>query len=119
MKQNNSHNRQRIASVITRNISDIILFELKKLIFKLVSVNQVDVTPDYQFAKVYVSHLDLKKINEAVEELNANKGLIRSLLAKKMTIYKVPDLVFIRDNTYEKGERIEEILKEIKEKENK
>ena len=68
MPQNNNR-RQRIASLISRNISDIVLFELKKPIFKLVSINQVDVTPDYQYAKVYVSHLDQKKINEAVEEL--------------------------------------------------
>ena len=118
MPQNNNR-RQRIASLISRNISDIVLFELKKPIFKLVSINQVDVTPDYQYAKVYVSHLDKKKVNEAVDELNANKGLIRSFLAKKMDIYKVPDIVFIKDDTYEKGERIEEILKEIKKKDSK
>ena len=118
MPQNNNR-RQRIASLISRNISDIVLFELKKPIFKLVSINQVDVSPDYQFAKVYVSHLDQRKVNEAVEELNTNKGLIRSFLAKKMDIYKVPDIIFIKDDTYEKGERIEEILKEIKEKDKK
>lgn len=118
MPQNNNR-RQRIASLIARNISDIVLFDLKKTIFKLVSINQVDVTPDYQFAKVYVSHLDQRKIDEAVDELNANKGLIRSFLAKKMDIYKVPDIVFIRDDTYENGERIEQILKDLKSNDSK
>ena len=87
MKQNNSHNRQRIASVITRNISDIILFELKKPIFKLVSVNQVDVTPDYQFAKVYVSHLDLKKINEPYEFTINGKNDFSQILMERAALY--------------------------------
>lgn len=115
--QKNPNKKYRIASSISRNISDIILFELKNSVFKLVSVNQVNVSNDYSFAKVYVSHLDGRKVDEAVEELNAKKGIIRSLLAKKMDIYKVPELVFIKDETYDKGEKIEAIIRELNKKE--
>ena len=69
--QKNPNKKYRIASSISRNISDIILFELKNSVFKLVSVNQVTVSSDNSFAKIYVSHLDGRKIDEAVEELNA------------------------------------------------
>ena len=115
--QKNPNKKYRIASSISRNISDIILFELKNSVFKLVSVNQVNVTNDYSFAKVYVSHLDARKVDEAVSELNAKKGLIRSLLAKKMDIYKVPELLFIKDDTYDNGEKIEAIIRELNKKE--
>ena len=115
--QKNPNKKYRIASSISRNISDIILFELKNSVFKLVSVNQVNVTNDYSFAKVYVSHLDGRKVDEAVEELNPKKGLIRSLLAKKMDIYKVPELLFIKDDTYDNGEKIEAIIRELNKKE--
>ena len=115
--QKNPNKKYRIASTISRNISDIILFELKNTVFKLVSVNQVNVTNDYSYAKVYVSHLDARKIDEAVEELNQKKGLIRSLLAKKMDIYKVPELIFIKDDTYDNGEKIEAIIRELNKKE--
>ena len=111
--QKNPNKKYRIASAISRNISDIILFELKNSVFKLVSVNQVSVSNDNSFAKIYVSHLDARKIDEAVEELNAKKGLIRSLLAKKMDIYKVPELLFIKDDTYDKGEKIEAIIRDL------
>ena len=50
--QKNPNKKYRIASTISRNISDIILFELKNTVFKLVSVNQVNVTNDYSYAKV-------------------------------------------------------------------
>ncbi len=115
--QKNVNRKQRVAASIGKYISDIILFEMKKEIFKLVSVNQVDVTNDYSYAKVYVSHLDPKKVNEAVDALNASKGIIRSSLAKKLDIYKVPELIFIKDDTYEKGEKIESIIRELKKEE--
>ena len=41
--QKNPNKKYRVASSISRNISDIILFELKNSVFKLVSVNQVNV----------------------------------------------------------------------------
>ena len=115
--QKNPNKKYRVASSISRNISDIILFELKNSVFKLVSVNQVTVSSDNSFAKIYVSHLDPRKIDEAVSELNAKKGLIRSLLAKKMDIYKVPELLFIKDETYDNGERIEALIKQVNKKE--
>jgi ribosome-binding factor A len=114
--QQNKNKKQRVQASIAKYISDIILFEMKKEIFRLVSVNQVDVTNDYSYAKVYVSHLDPRKVNEAVDALNKSKGIIRSSLAKKIDIYKVPELIFIKDDTYENGEKIEKILKDLNNK---
>ena len=108
-----ANKQARIASLIQKNISDIILFELRNPIMRLVTVNACIVSNDYSVAKVYVSHLDGRKVDEAVEELNAKKGLIRSLLAKKMDIYKVPELLFIKDDTYDKGEKIEAIIRDL------
>ena len=66
---------------------------------------------------LYVTlHIELQHVDECVEALNKSKGFIRSELAKRMDIYKVPDIIFIKDDTYDKGERIENILKEINKK---
>ena len=108
-----ANKQERIASLIQRNITDIIMFELKNPIMKLVSVNSCLVNQDFSLAKVYVSHLDSRKINEAVKDLNEAKGFIRSSLAKKMDTYKVPEIVFIKDDTYDKAERIENIIKDL------
>lgn len=103
----------RIASLIQKNISDIILFELKDPLMKLVTVNACQVSNDFSVAKVYVSHLDKEKIDEALKSLNKLKGIIRTSLSKKMDIYKVPELIFIKDDSLDNYERIEEILKEV------
>ena len=108
-----ANKQKRIAALIQRNVSDIILFELKNPLMKLVSVNYVDVSGDDSLAKVYVTHLEKYKAKEAVETLNRLKGVIRSSLAKKLDIYRTPELVFILDDTYDKGAHIEELIKKI------
>ena len=108
-----ANKQERIATLIQKNITDIIIFELKNPIMRLVSVNSCDVNHDFSLAKVYVSHLDVRKINDAVKELNSAKGFIRSSLSRKMDTYEVPELVFIKDDTYERAQRIESIIKDI------
>ena len=109
-----ANKQARIASLIQRNISDIILYELKNPIMKLVTVNACIVSNDFSVAKIYVSHLEHSKVDDALDELNRAKGSIRSALARKMDIYKVPELIFIKDDTYDRFERIEELLKSVK-----
>lgn len=108
-----ANKQARIATLIQKNISDIILFELKNDSMKLVNVSQCDVSNDYSYCKVYVTHLDKTKTDSAVAYLNKAKGAIRTSLAHKMDIYKVPQLMFFKDDTYDKYERIEELLKEV------
>ena len=111
-----ANKQARIASLIQKNISDIILFELRNPIMRLVTVNACIVSIDFSVAKIYISHLDHDKISEALDELNRAKGAIRTSLAKKMDIYKVPELIFIIDDTYDRFERIEELLNKVNKK---
>ncbi len=108
-----ANKQKRIASLIQKNISDIILFEIKNPLMKLVSVNYVDVSNDDSIAKIYVTHLEKNKAKEAVETLNRLKGVIRSSLSKKLDIYRTPELIFILDDTYDKAEHIEELIKNL------
>ena len=45
--------------------------------------------------------------------LQKSKGYIRSTLAKRIKIRKMPDLIFIQDTSLEKGNKIESILKNM------
>ena len=51
-----------------------------------------------------------------MEALERSKGFIRSLLAKRLTIRKRPELHFILDTSLEYGNKIETIIEELKEK---
>lgn len=100
----------RINEIIQRNLSEIIIYELKDNITNFASINEVKVTDDYSYCKVYCSHVQESKCDELVRYLNNNAKKIRMLLAKKLDIYKIPELSFIRDSSYENGKAMEDLI---------
>jgi len=102
---------QRIQSLIGKNISEIIQFEVKNPHIGFVTVSEVKVSTDFSYAKVYVSFLASKHPENNLKELNKAKGYIRSSLAKKLDIRKTPEISFVLDESYKNAERIEELLK--------
>ena len=103
------HNR--VKSLIARNISEIVAFELKKASIGMVSVNDVEVYDDYSVANVYVYFIDEKNQTRKLEELKKTEGFVRSSLAKRMDTYKVPKVRFLLDESYLRASRLEEALK--------
>ncbi len=104
---------ERIQSIIMKNISEIIQFEVKNPHLGFVSIPEVRVSKDFSHAKVYVSFLNEDEIKEGLKALNHSKGFIRSELAKRMDTRRVPEIEFVYDDGYKKEERISEILKNI------
>lgn len=105
-----SERKKRVAQLVFKNLSDIILRDLKAPICQLASVNEVRLNADNSVATVYVTHLESDKREPLLKYLVKNKGKIRSMLASRMDIYKVPDIVFKLDDLYDKGERIDKLL---------
>jgi ribosome-binding factor A len=101
--------KQRIGAIVFKDLADII-WAMKPDLTNLASVNEVSMNYDNTIAKVYVSHLQEEKTDDLVNYLNIHKGEIRSQLAKRLDIYKVPDLVFVKDDLYEKGAKIDKII---------
>lgn len=100
----------RIKALIERNIASILSSELKNPHVGFPVVNEVRVNSDFSLAKVYVSFLGAKYPRQNFEELCRCKGYVRSSLAKKMDTYKVPDIVFIFDESAEEAKRLDEAL---------
>lgn len=107
---------ERIQTLILRNISEIIQFEVKSSSIGFVSVMDVEVNTDFSRAKVFVTFLGQGSVANRLEALNRTKGFIRSELAKRMDIHKVPELFFLIDDTYEKAKRLEKSLAEESER---
>lgn len=105
-----ANKKNRIATLIQKNISDIIQFQMKNPNIGFITVTDSRVNDDNSLAKIYVSFLGVPDSLNRLEELKKAKGFIRTELAKRMDIYKVPELVFILDDTYEKAQHLEELL---------
>lgn len=110
-----ANRNERIHSLIQKNVSEILQFELKNSTVGFVSVTEAIVNNDNSFAKIYVSFLGKDDKEKRLEALNRCKGFIRSELAKRLDIYKVPELAFIIDDTYERAQKLEESLAREKE----
>ena len=106
---------ERIESIIKKNVTEIIQFELKDPHLGFCTITEVEVTNDYSYAKIYVSFLgkDERKV-AGLRTLNRAKGYIRSLLSKKISIRKVPELNFVIDKSFEKAQHIEDLIKQTK-----
>ena len=103
--------KDRVASVISRGISEIIEHEIKDPRLGFVTITTVDVTSDLKTAIVYFSSLNNKQ--EGLATLNRAKGYIKSSLARRVRMRYIPDIEFKIDNSYEYGEKIDALLEEI------
>jgi ribosome-binding factor A len=92
----------RVADQIQRDLAELIAREVKDPRVGMVTLNAVEVTPDYAHAKVYFSVLT-GNTEETQEALNHAAGHLRNLLFKRLHIHTVPTLHFIFDRTTERA----------------
>ena len=106
--------KDRLARNIKRHISEIIQYDLKNKDVGHITVTDVEVTRDMSFATVYVTFFDDRGVpTERIDVLNQAKGFIRTQLSKRLSTYKTPDIIFKYDESLNKGQRIDDILKNI------
>ena len=92
----------KVADQIQRDLTELIARELKDPRVGLVTVQGVEVTPDYAHAKVFFSVLQGDP-KAAAEGLNQAAGFLRSGLFKRLHIHTVPTLHFQHDRTTERA----------------
>ena len=92
----------KVADQIQRDLSELIARELKDPRVGMVTLNAVEVTPDYAHAKVYFSLLTGDPA-ETTEALNHAAGHLRNGLFKRLHIHTVPTLHFVFDRTTERA----------------
>lgn len=106
---------ERINSEIQKIVSEIIDTKLRDpQIDAIISVNQVDTTPDLAYSKVYISSIGKTPKDEVVARLKGAGGYIRGQLSKRINLRIIPRLEFILDTSEEYANRIDNILKTIK-----
>jgi len=98
----------RVADQIQRDVAELIR-ELKDPRIGMVTINAVDVTPDYAHAKVFFSVL-VGTPDETEQALNEAAGFLRNGLFKRLAIHTVPTLHFQFDRTTERAVELSELI---------
>ena len=105
------HRQLRVNEVVKRELSGIIARELS-FTDALVSINDVDVTPDLKSAHVFVSVLGRGK-SAVIAQLEEHRPDLQTALARRVVLKYTPHLVFHLDDSIKRGARVIEILQEM------
>jgi ribosome-binding factor A len=104
---------RRVAEQIQRELAEIIRLELKDPRVGMITLTDVEVSPDYSHAKVYFSMLgDAAKVAEAGAGLARAAGFLRRELAHRMRLRVTPQLHFLYDESVERGARLTRLIDE-------
>jgi ribosome-binding factor A len=102
----------RVADQIQRDLAEIIAFELKDPRVGMITITEVQVTPDYAHAKVFFTMLNDSKeaIQHTVDGLTKASGFIRVQLGRRLTIHTLPQLHFFHDSSTARGMELSRLI---------
>jgi ribosome-binding factor A len=103
----------RIADAIQRILATTIRQEVRDPRIGMVNINDVTVTRDMAYAKVYVTFVGRDseaESQEAAQALNHAAGFLRGVVAKELDIRITPKLRFIYDKTSVEGQKLSNLI---------
>ena len=99
-KRSGGDRATKIADQIQRDLAELIMREIKDPRVGLITIQSIELSPDYAHAKVYFT--TLSEDTAATEKaLNDASGYLHNLLFKRLHIHTVPTLHFHHDKTLE------------------
>ncbi|AER56758.1 30S ribosome-binding factor RbfA [Pseudoxanthomonas spadix] len=106
------HRSDRVSAQLRRELGTIVHDTVREHGLPSVSVSDVEVTRDLAHAKVFVTALMPERSREALKALKELAPQIRYALGRAVKMRHVPELHFHYDDSVDKGERIETLLRE-------
>ncbi len=103
----------RIAAELRREVSLVVHEAVRNGELPSVSVSDVEVTRDVSLARVYVTALKSEEGAAAVKLLNEHAKEFRRELSRSMKLRHMPELRFAYDDSVDRGERIEQLLRDL------
>ena len=105
----------RVGEMVKQALGMIFLREEAKLPnieTKEITVTEVRMSPDLKIAKAFVLPLGGKNSEEVIEKLKEFSFVIRKVLSKKITMKFLPKLLFVKDDSFDYAEKIENLIKQ-------
>lgn len=103
----------RVNQLLKQEISQSLLREID-FTNVLVTVTEVETSPDLRQAKVKISVMPTEKNEQVLKILEKNIYHLQQILNKKLTMKTVPKIRFVIDQTEVRTQRIEKILEKMK-----
>ena len=105
----------RVGEMIKQSLSMIFLKDEAKIPginTKEITVTEVRMSPDLKTAKVFVLPLGGKNSEEIIDKLKEFSFVVRKVLSKKIIMKFLPKLFFVKDDSFDYAEKIENLIKQ-------
>ena len=105
----------RVGEMVKQALGMIFLREeakLPNLQTREITVTEVRMSPDLKTAKAFVLPLGGKDTQEAIDKLKEFSFMVRKVLSKKITMKFLPKLLFVKDESFDYAEKIENLIKQ-------
>ena len=110
-----SQRQLRVGEMIKQALSMIFIKDEAKipnLETKEITVTEVRMSQDLKTAKAFVLPLGGKNASNVIETLKEFSYVIRKVLSKKIVIKFLPKLLFVKDESFDYAEKIENLIKQ-------
>ncbi len=108
---------EKVSSLLKKEISLIINYELEDDLISgnFVAITNIELTLDLQFCKIFVSTSASEELKlQIIEQLNSKKNTIRHFLSKRLSMKRIPDLIFKKDQVFDEGIAVLKVLDELR-----
>lgn len=114
----NHFRTDRVGMEIKREVNEILQKKVRDPRVQGVTITDVQMVGDLSMAKVYYTIMsDLASDNQKAQiGLEKATGTIKRELGRKLTLYKIPELVFEKDQSIEYGNKIDQMLRALEQK---
>lgn len=100
----------RVAEQVRRDLAALIQTELKDPRVGMISLTEVELTPDYAHAKVYFTTLHSEHLPDILKGLKRASGFLRRELGRRIKIHTLPELHFVHDASLERGASLSQLI---------
>jgi ribosome-binding factor A len=106
---------EKVKKALIREISEIIQHKIKDpRIEGIISVTDIELSPDMRYAKVYISIFgDKEKKEQIMEAIEESAPQIRKYIGRTVRLRYTPDLHFTLDESLERGSRLTELIDKV------
>ena len=102
----------RVSEQIRRDLAQLIQTELKDPRVSMISLTEVQLTPDYAHAKIFFTALQSEQLPEIEQGLRRASGFLRRELGRRIHIHTLPELHFVYDSSIERGTSLSQLIDE-------
>ena len=108
----------RVGMEIKREVNEILQKKVRDPRVQGITITDVQMLGDLSMAKVYYTLMSnlASEQEKAQIGLEKAKGTIKRELGHNLMMYKIPDLTFIKDESIEYGNKIDQMLRDLEQK---